>query len=135
MKHLMILLVTLMTQQVWATGETFCSMNVGNAKVDMYLLNSRLPGAPVLDGEATVTIDNKINQHFKVKNHDLVGWWDLDGELKAFFLIPASGKDIRDSQLKITTTWSDVHGIHLGTVHYIGPQGEEFTEIIHCELG
>ena len=56
MKILILILGIIFVQNSFATGETMCEVNIKNIKMDIYTLNSRLPGNPVLDAAATVEI-------------------------------------------------------------------------------
>lgn len=123
------------TQSALATGETWCSTKTDDIQVEVYLLNTRGPGSPVLDGQATIKL-LKEKSEIKMSYKDMVGWWSLGDDIKMHFLHWANGNDKRDTQLIIDAKYSENNEYSFqGTMKFVGPQGHEFTEVVQCELG
>ncbi len=85
---LTLIFLILSTVQVFATGETMCSAVTKQSKIEIYLLNSRMPASPVLSGYANVEtqINNRpLSLNFDAKSYELPGYWSVGQELKMFF--------------------------------------------------
>ncbi len=136
---LTVLLVALTSFQAFATGETMCSANTKASKVEIYLLNSRMPAAPVLSGGASIeTVINgaPMTIEYDAKAFEMPGYWSVDNELKMFFYKEDYlATTLEAYTLKIEMRYDeeamdfigDFKMIHNGTVVDQGP--------VFCEFG
>lgn len=125
--------------QAFATGETICSATTLNSKVDIYLLNSRMPAAPVLSGHATIqTVINDLPMTvtYDAKAYEMPGYWSVGNELKMFFYKEDyESVDFNAYTLKVEMHFDeeamgfigDFQIIHNDTLIDQGP--------LHCDLG
>jgi hypothetical protein len=133
MKNIILILTIVLMQNIFATGGTYCSLQNEKLNIDVSISNSRMAGAPVLSANVSIKeLQTSLNEMTLSKN-ELVGWWSQSGELRMHFLSPAVDDDKNDTQLIITTVFSEKDGF-MGNMTYISPQGKEYVETISCEL-
>lgn len=125
--------------QAFATGETMCSAATLNSKVDIYLLNSRMPASPVLSGNANVeTIINNspIKIAYDVKSYEMPGYWSVGNELKMFFYKEDyESVDFKTYTLKVEMHFDEEAMGFVGNFQIIHNDTLIDQGPIHCDLG
>lgn len=132
MKNLILILVMLgFGSQSLATGGTYCQLETDEILVDISLVNSRMMGAPVYQGQADVLL-KETNESLRYNVDDeLVGWWSMGDDTKMLFY---KWNEDSESNLRVEVSYSDVHETYLGMLYFTNSNGVEIAEIISCEL-
>lgn len=135
-----ILIIAIFTSlQAFATGDTSCNAVTANSKVEIYLLNSRMPGAPVLNGNGYFETKMKnapLVVNFNANDHELPGFWSVGNDLKMFFYKEDhQSQDFKSYILKVEMSYSEEAMEMVGEFQILFNENLIDSGPIFCEFG